>query len=189
MEEFIKDSHIGRYLRRVQLGLRFLAHGARAHTTCRWTGLTPDQLVTVRRRSGLNSEDRLRGPSPSSFGMFFRSQRTSSQAALFVSLCRAIEACDEAISIEVGERLCDAFEIFREWIPEANLEFEQAILLVRGVVEGKIVALGECKDCSRPTLLDRMGDQRKRCSRCLKQSHGLTSRGRTKPVEAYVSDN
>lgn len=34
------DDHMSRYIRRIQLGLRFLGHGARAHTTCRWTGLT-----------------------------------------------------------------------------------------------------------------------------------------------------
>ena len=51
------DDHIGRYIRRIQLGLRFLGHGARAHTTCQWTGLTPDQLVTVRRRSKFKVHD------------------------------------------------------------------------------------------------------------------------------------
>jgi hypothetical protein len=30
-------------------------------------------------------------------------------------------------SIENGERLCEAFEIFNEWEPSANFEFEEVV--------------------------------------------------------------
>ncbi len=112
MDVDVANDHMSRYIRRIQLGLRFLGHGARAHTTWRWTGLTPDQLVTVRRRSRFNSNERLRGPSPSSFAVFFRSNRNSSQAALFVSICRIVGASRPTRTIENGERLCEALRTF-----------------------------------------------------------------------------
>jgi hypothetical protein len=180
MEIYNQDSQIGRYLRRVQLGLRFLAHGARAQTTCQWTGLTPDQLVTVRRRSGVPSEERMRGPSPSSFAAFFRSTRISNQSALFVAICSAIGAARDHASIELGERLCEAFEIFREWAPESDLEFEQAILLMRGSVRALKITLVECVECYRPMLLDKMGVTKDACHRCRRLSEpARTSHRRT----------
>ena len=166
MNEETIDDHIGRYIRRIQLGLRFLGHGARAHTTCQWTGLTPDQLVTVRRRSKFNTLERLRGPSPSSFSVFFRSNRSSSQAALFVSLCRAVGPSRPTRSIENGERLCEAFEIFREWEPTSDLEFEQAVLLMDGTAQGKQVECMPCSSCASSMLIDKFGDTRAVCHVC-----------------------
>jgi len=170
MKEEAIDDHISRYIRRIQLGLRFLGHGARAHTTCQWTGLTPDQLVTVRRRSKFNSNERLRGPSPSSFSVFFRSNRSSSQAALFVSLCRVVGASRPMRSIENGERLCEAFEIFREWEPTSDLEFEQAILLMDGAAQGDHVDCLPCSSCAGSMLIDKFGDTRTVCHVCRRQS-------------------
>ncbi len=166
MNEEFADDQIGRYIRRIQLGLRFLGHGARAHTTCRWTGLTPDQLVTVRRRSKFNSNERLRGPSPSSFAVFFRSNRHSSQAALFVSICQVVGATRPTRTIENGERLCEAFEIFREWEPTSDLEFEQAVLLLDGAARAQHVEFRLCASCAGSMLIDKMGDTRNTCQNC-----------------------
>ena len=168
MDVDVADDHISRYIRRIQLGLRFLGHGARAHTTCRWTGLTPDQLVTVRRRSKFNSRERLRGPSPSSFGVFFRSSRTSTQAALFASICQVVGAMRPTRSIENGEKLCEAFEIFREWEPASDLEFEQAILLMDGTSRGENIEFARCSSCSCPLVIDKLGESRASCHRCRK---------------------
>lgn len=166
MNEEATDDHISRYIRRIQLGLRFLGHGARTHTTCQWTGLTPDQLVTVRRRSKFNSNERLRGPSPSSFSVFFRSNRSSSEAALFVSISRVVGATRPTRSIENGERLCEAFEIFREWEPTSDLEFEQAVLLMDGAANGENIEFLRCSCCAGSLLIDKIGDTRDTCHRC-----------------------
>jgi hypothetical protein len=166
MDVHVRDDQIGRYFRRIQLGLRFLAHGARARTTCQWSGLTPDQLVTLRRRWMFNSDERLRGPSPSSFEIFFRSALTSSQAALFVCICRIVGAAKSHNSLEDGEKICEAFEIFREWEPDAHLEFEQAVLLLVGSADAEKIELVNCSDCRVALLCDKMGDSRKTCRRC-----------------------
>jgi len=160
------DDHISRYIRRIQLGLRFLGHGARAHTTCRWTGLTPDQLVTVRRRSRFNSNHRRRGPSPSSYSVFFRSSQSSGQAALFVSICRVVGLVRPRVSIENGERLCEAYEIYREWDPASDFEFEQAVLLLDGTAQGFGIDFQPCASCAGSVLIDKFGDTRCVCHAC-----------------------
>lgn len=177
MDVYVTDDQIGRYFRRIQLGLRLLAHGARAQTTCQWSGLTPDQLVTLRRRWMFDADGRLRGPSPSSFDVFFRSARASSQAALFVCICRLVGAANPNPSLENGEKLCDAFEIFREWEPEAAFEFEQAVLLMTGSVQADKIALAQCSVCDVALLVDKFGSARETCRRCARrQPHGSVTR-------------
>lgn len=165
MDVHVTDDQIGRYFRRIQLGLRMLSHGARSQTTCEWSGLTPDQLVTLRRRWMFGADERLRGPSPSSFHIFFRSSRMSSEAALFVCICSIVGARSPA-SLEKGERLCEAFEIYREWEPSAEFAFEQAVLLLIGTSEGEKIELEYCPHCSAALLIDRLGGARRTCARC-----------------------
>lgn len=181
MDVHVTDDQIGRYFRRIQLGLRMLSHGARSQTTCEWSGLTPDQLVTLRRRWMFGADERLRGPSPSSFHVFFRSSRMSSEAALFVCICSIVSARSPA-SLEKGERLCEAFEIYREWAPTAEFTFEQAVLLLIGTSEGEKIALDYCPHCSAAFLIDKLGCARRSCARCkrrrrIRTRHGERNRG------------
>lgn len=175
MDIHVTDDQIGRYFRRRQLGLRLLSHGARTQTVQEWSGLTRDQLVTLRRRWTISGHDRRRGPSPSSFEVFFRSARTRRHAALFASLCQIIgavprergrEAARKVPSLESGELLCEAYELFKEWAPEAKLEFEQIVLLAVGVVAKEAVELCHCSGCNTAALTDRLGPHRPTCSYC-----------------------
>jgi hypothetical protein len=179
MDVYITDDQIGRYFRRIQLGLRFLAHGARAQTTCEWTGLTPDQLVTLRRRWMFNADERLRGPSPSSFGPFFASRKCRAQAALFLCICRIVgvastrrgsEAANSLVSLENGERLCEAFEIYREWEPCSDFNFEQIELLLTGAVHAEAIELSQCLQCYSALLIDRLSDTRNECHHCRRRT-------------------
>lgn len=181
MDIHVTDDQIGRYFRRRQLGLRLLSHGARTQTVQEWSDLTRDQLVTLRRRWAITARDRRRGPSPSSFDVFFGSARARQRAALFASLCQIIgaippergkRAAERLPSLERGELLCEAFELFKEWEPKADLEFEQAVLLAAGVVEESAVALGHCTGCNAAMLIDRMGSSRPTCSYCRRGSRG-----------------
>jgi hypothetical protein len=175
----VTDDQIGRYFRRRQLGLRLLSHGARPQTVRDWSGLTRDQLVTLRRRWSITAEEGLRGPSPSSSEVFFTSARASNHAALFASLCQIVgaipsqrgkDAANGLPSLENGERLCEAFELLKEWAPSAKIEFEQAVLLASGVVEEKAMKLNACANCGAPTLIDKMGSGRTTCSYCRRRA-------------------
>ena len=64
MEIHVTDDRLGGYFRRYQLAIRMMSHGARTQTVCQWSGLTPDQMTTQRRRWGFDPEERRRGPAP-----------------------------------------------------------------------------------------------------------------------------
>src|ERR1700741_1350367 len=179
MEVHIADDQVGRYFRQKPHGLRLIGHGARANPACQWSGLTPDQLVTLRRRWMFNSEERLRGPSPSSFQVFFRSARSTDQSALFLCIARAVGIASTA-SLEDGEKLCEAFEIFREWEPRSELEFEQAALLLAGSLQAEKIALGYCSNCSTTMLIDRLASTRRTCKRC-HRAHAARDHASSRP--------
>jgi hypothetical protein len=172
---YVTDDEMGRYFRRYQLGLRFLAHEARSRTTTEWCGLTRDQLATLRQRWRFDPDDRRRGPAPSSFQVFFRSKWYRSRAAVFASLCHILCARSRRgsettarpfVGIENGEMLCEALEAYREWQPNAEMEFEYAVLLATATMEGDPIALGRCEDCCAAMLVDKNGQGQKACRRC-----------------------
>ena len=184
MDIYVTDDTIGRYFRRYQLALRLIAHGARMQTVCDWSGLTRDQLVTLRHRWGFDAEERRRGPAPTAFHVFFRSRHRRSEAALFASLCRIVGAksarCGNAPlklmpSLEHGELLCEVFEAFREWQPDAELAFEHAVLLAVSVEQATQVALAHCSDCRAVMLFDRQGDRGATCDHCAHLVRGSKS--------------
>ena len=192
MDVPFNDFPSNRHFRRTQLGLRFLAHGARAQTTSQWTGLTPDQIVTLRRRWIVQRDHGLRGPSPSSFQHFFRSRKAREQASLFVCICQIAGAMPLSVgmhvvkrppSLEDGERLCDAYEIYREWEGDAEIEFEQAVLLVRGAVEAEKIELTHCLHCSSALLIDKLGSDNAKCSRCRRGTSNPASQNATLPFD------
>jgi hypothetical protein len=75
--------------------------------------------------------------------------------------------------LESGERLCEAFEIYREWAPDSDLDFEQAILLLMGAVRGEQIELGICRHCSAALLIGKVGQHRDDCIHCGR--HGAQS--------------
>ncbi len=128
MDATVGDERFDRYYRRIRLGLRLMSHGARAQTASDWSGLTLDQLVTLR-------------------------------------------------SLEGGERLCEAFEIYQEWEPDSHLEFDYAVLLATGVVKGEEIEISTCARCGCALLLDKLKIPQLRCTRCRSKS-GKASPGR-----------
>jgi hypothetical protein len=185
VEIYVTDDRLGGYFRRYQLALRMMAHGARTQTVMTWSGLTRDQLVTQRRRWGFAPEIRQRGPAPSAFHVFFRSRRHRSEAALFASLCHISGAITARLeqeparlspNLENGELFCDALEIFQEWRPEADLDFEHAIQLAAGVVRAEHVTLGWCSDCHGATLFEGCRRTYANCGHCGPVVQGASAR-------------
>lgn len=183
MELRVGNERFNRHYRRVQLALRLVSHGARAQTASEWSGLTPDRLVTLKRRWLPEAGDGFRGPAPTSFQTFFRSALRTSHATLFVSihqmLCeRSMQnapAADLAPSLENGERLCEAYEIFREWEANAALEFDQAVLLARGATKSEDIELTRCPNCGRALLIDKWARRRETCAECQRRQRRFSS--------------
>lgn len=185
MDIHVTDDKLGGYFRRYQLALRMMTHGARSQTVCAWSGLTRDQLVTQRQRWGFDPDERRRGPAPTALHVFFKSKRHRAEAALFASMCRIVgaitsrsgqAAAKRLPSLENGELLCEALEAFREWQPEAKLEFEHAVLLASGVVQAESLTLGHCSDCHAATLSDGSGRVHTNCGQCQRPAMDILAR-------------
>ena len=71
-----------------------------------------------------------------------------------------------APTLQGGEKLCEAYEIYREWEPEVRLEFDQAVLLAMGAMKGEDIVLSSCPGCGGALLMDKRGKARTRCARC-----------------------
>jgi hypothetical protein len=179
MNDSFQDARFSRHYRRIELGLRLLAHGARPQTASDWSGLTQDRLVTLKRRWMPDASSGLRGPPPTSFQPFFRSLLRAQYAAIFACLHRTVAQSTEdskplgkiAASLDDGERLCEAFEICKEWQPDTNLEFDQAVLLARGIATNEEIELGRCSICRCAVLIDRLAVLQDKCERCRRQAH------------------
>lgn len=167
------DKRFERYYRRIQLGLRLLSHGARAQTASEWSELTPDRLVTLKRRWLPEAGDGFRGPAPTSFQAFFRSTARTVDATLLALIHRVLRhrspsAASENLQpcLENGERLCDAYEAFREWASDAEMEFDQAVLLARGATTTEEIELMQCPNCRSVLLIDKLSKRRQPCAVC-----------------------
>ena len=193
MNDSFQDARFNRHYRRIELGLRLLAHGARPQTASNWSGLTQDRLVTLKRRWMPDASSGLRGPPPTSFQPFFRSLLRAQYAAIFASLHRAVAQPIEdsmpswkiATSLDDGERLCEAFEICKEWQPDSNLEFDQAVLLARGIARNEEIELSRCSICRCALLIDRLAVLQDKCDRCRRQARkNVAQRSRNSPYPA-----
>lgn len=171
MEVMVGDKRFDDHYRKIRLGLRMMTHGARVGIASAWSTLTPDQLVKLRETWMPWADDGgFRGPHPKQYRRFFRSALHASHAAIFVGIHRMVGFDTSRPSIEGGERLCEAYEIYREWEPGAALEFDYAVLLAMGAVEGEFIVLSTCSVCRGALLIDKQGKPQTACLRCRKRA-------------------
>jgi len=168
-----------RDLQRYNLALRMIAHEARTHTICDWTGLS-DVRIRILYQSyfiepGKRRSARSRGPSPQKLGFFLGSARNRSEAAAFVGLCYLLDvlpseslknARRELPSLLRGERLCQTYEMFRALVPESPMTLEHAVLLIMTVAQGHEFQVGHCAGCGGVILAFRHTLARWRCTHC-----------------------
>lgn len=68
-------------------------------------------------------------------------------------------------TLEFGESLCEAFELFRLMVPGATLNLDRFILLVMALAERQLT-VGHCGQCHALILLDPLGAKRLLCVWC-----------------------
>jgi hypothetical protein len=175
----LSDHDYGRDLRGINLALRLLRHEARLSTVCAWTGFNEERVRILSRSRRRHQVNRVagthRGPSPRRVRPLFASLTLRSEGAAMAGLCRVLEVIPaKPISnarvrlpgVANGERLCDAFELFREIVPSARLTLEQAISLVYAVSEGQLCSLDHCTRCRALILVDHLSLTRRVCTHC-----------------------
>lgn len=172
------DAHrkepVDRDLRRRQLAQRLVAHQARTRTIFYLTGLSRHQMATLRRRWCVTEDMRLRGPPPRSFALFWSTLRLRSEASALAVFWRILgnisvgtgESLQKPAAVEVGERICEVFEIYLACFPRSELEIEHLVLIARGLEQGDTIAISGCTHCEAAILVDLLGRRRHLCSRC-----------------------
>lgn len=173
MNRDIMDGRMERELRRRQLAVRLISHQARTQIIEELTGLTRHQLETFRRRAGVATNSRFRGPAPTSFEVFFSSTRMRSESAVLAFLYLALGASkfgkrngSSESAIHRGERLCEVYELWQHLFPNSPMEFDQLILLGEGVSRGDQISFAYCEKCRAILLVDLLGGHRRLCIQC-----------------------
>ena len=68
--------------------------------------------------------------------------------------------------LDVGEKLCQAYEFFQHLLPSATFGMEQYMVLLFALAERTDLALDFCEGCQGVLLIDLLGRSRRMCSRC-----------------------
>jgi hypothetical protein len=164
-----------RDLRRRQLAKRLVSHHARTQTIYAFTGYTRHRLATMRRRWGVSPEERHRGPSPTSFSVFFRSPRARNVATAAAVICKLLGATRPApdtritrrsVDLDFGEQVCEVHEALQACFPEVALEFEQVMLLAIGLSQHGPIHLTSCVRCGIAVLAEQIALRRRTCAAC-----------------------
>jgi hypothetical protein len=171
-------------LRRLQLAKRLVLHRARTSTIYDLTGFSRHRQATLRKRWRIPEDARLRGPSPTSFSVFFHSPKARSEAASAAVISRVFEARwappgsrtpEDFADLQSGERLCEVYEAFHACFPTTEFEFEQVALLVMGLTQDEAIQLCSCTNCNVAILVDPFAVRRHLCVHCQHPTHGATA--------------
>lgn len=154
--------------RRAELARRLISHGVRTKIITRLTDLTRSRLSTVRRRLGVPDKERPRGPTRWSLKALLKTAQARAEGAVLVALCTVFEipiesntpAIPKLVSLDFGERLCEAYEAFCAVNPDTSVELEHLILIRRGLSvdpRNASVQLSRCRTCKCLALEERFG--------------------------------
>jgi len=159
--------------RQCRLAYRLLCFEARTQTICRFTSLSPHRLTKWRKRWGFDDAERSRGPTPNSFVPFFRFPALRVEGAYLGVLCEAFgilalhdRTAEEFHSLTTGEKLCDLLEFHRASFPSPSVNFDQLLLLARGLLSGSSIKLAHCANCGSAVLHDPLQLPRGNCDVC-----------------------
>ena len=177
----ILDNRYSRDLRRHDLALRMIRHEVRTVTIRAWTGLSDTRIRSLF-RSYLPQIGamRHRGPPPRRIEPILRSKSLNAEAAALAGLCLAIGVLPakqlsnskrELPSLTTGERLCYAFELYRQMVPKPLITLDQLVLLVMTLAERIEVALSHCDSCDGAILVMLLQKPIRTCSRCAGKDH------------------
>lgn len=198
MDAHVADDRFDRELRRRELARRLVAHHARTQTISELTALTHHQQSTLRQRWRVTQETRHRGPPPTSFSVLLSSTRTRSEASALTVLCRVLNAvppsnrkskCQSPSAVELGERLCEVFEIYSAYLPHSTFEFDHLTLLAKGLARADAIRIGNCTICRATILVDVLATRPNVCSHCLQDIQSSSAKRRKAKAGELPNEN
>ena len=174
----VSEDRYSRDLRRIQLAHRLIRHEVRTYWIRAFTRLTDGRIRNLLRSYGLATDGvrRHRGRPPRLYTRFMPPSKHSEASGLAGLALVWHLVPDEPVrnasrtlpSLEFGESLCEAFELFRLIVPRATLNLDRCILLVMALAERQLT-VGRCSQCPAVVLLDPLGAKRSLCVSCERQ--------------------
>lgn len=188
----VTDDRYAGELDKFELAIRMIRHEARTGTIRACTGFTEDRVrklvnsyfqgrrgITVRRR---------RGKSPRQIDRFVSNAGRQAEATVLATLyvyCDAARLGPQghcgrtagASPVELGQRLCQAYETYRHLVRRPRLSFEWAWSLYHALVETRELFFARCGICEAPYVQDRYALDYRRCPSC-----DLKARGEPRPA-------
>jgi hypothetical protein len=174
----VSEDRYARDLRRIQLAHRLIRHEVRTYWICAFTQQTIDRVRNLLRsyEDDLAGLKRHRGAPPHSCSKLVTPALHSEASALagIVLLWRLIPA--ERIvnarctlpSVELGEQLCKAFELFSYVVRDCAMTMDRTILLTLALAERQLT-LKHCRECNAAILIDPTDLPRERCLWCQRE--------------------
>jgi hypothetical protein len=171
-----------RDLQRYSLAMRMIGHEVRTQTIGAWTGLPTERIrtlaLTYAGKNGPQPAVRHRGPSPQTLAFFLRTPHMRSEAAAIAGLCYVLDvlparpvanARRDLPNVLRGERLCLAFEMYKDLVPHSLMSLEHVVLLVLAIAHGTEIHVEHCVGCDSVIVADRYGLARRSCAHCTEQ--------------------
>lgn len=177
----ITDDRYAGERERLDLALRLIRLQARTHIITYCTGLSQDRIrklyTTYFKHRDARRVKRHRGKSPSSVEFFVRNPWTQAEASLLAHVFAAwgllrilpdlrTAPCKIADALAFGQRLCDAYEEFRETNPGTAISFEHAWNLLGALTEREALLLLDCGACNTFYVQDALALDGRRCPAC-----------------------
>ncbi|HHQ14095.1 MAG TPA: hypothetical protein ENK16_03625 [Chromatiales bacterium] len=177
----VTDHRYAGELDKFDLAVRMIRHEARTGTIRACTGFTEDRVrklvASYFERSGKQAVRRQRGKSPRQISRFVGNARRQAEATLLASLFIYCEAarldqhgeCTRATDtspVQLGNRLCQAFETYLVVRASPQLSFEWAWSLYNAMVDSRELYFAWCSVCDAPYIQDRYALDYQRCPGC-----------------------
>jgi len=189
----VSEDRYARDLRRIQLAHRLIRHEVRTYWICAFTQQTIDRVRNLLRsyEDDLEGLKRHRGTPPHSCSKLMTPTLHSEASALagivllwrLIPAERIVNARRTLPSLELGEQLCKAFELFSHVVPGCAMTMDRTILLTMALAERQLT-LGHCRECNAAILLDPTDLPRELCLWCQKDR---SPRAASREVEAAAA--
>ena len=182
----ISEDRYTRDVRRLDLAQRLIRHEVRTRWICAWTGLSDDRVRNLFRSYHKASGEvtRHRGPSPTRLQAFLRSPTLRAEASAIGGLAYVLgvvpapvarSARREPPALEAGERLCAAFELYRQIVRQSSFTMDQFFALVEALSDAEELHIAHCRSCHGALLTDRAATRRMLCLACQEDSLGRSA--------------
>jgi Flagellar transcriptional activator (FlhC) len=173
--------------RRRELAALMIANEARTQTIVDWTGLSRYQIQTMfREYDEFSGHPRHRGVSPFQPAFFSKSLQHECESAALAAVelemsiilpSPTLSAAKSLPGLARGERLLNAFGLFRVLVPDARISLEHAVLLASELTIARTLTLRRCAQCDGLMVVDLLGPVHADCAFCRLDSRDTAEHG------------